>query len=122
MSICRNAMWLASALSILFLIYLHFQPAPSLIIWIGFNCPVLFLLGLTFGNFSALTLERLGHVAGLAAAITGALNTGVALIIAARIGLSFNSTVEPVTWGYAVFTACTAYLLLLAGRHNANST
>jgi len=113
-SICRNAMWLASAVAVLFLIYLRFQPTPALIVWIGFNCSILFLLGLTFGNYSALTLERLGHVAGLAAAITGALNTAVALIIAAAIGLSFNSTVVPVTWGYAIFTAMTALLIMVA--------
>lgn len=116
MSICRNAMWIASALSVLFLAYLHFQPMPALNVWIGYSCTVLFLLGLTFGNFSALTLERLGHVAGLAAAITGALNTGIALVIAAGIGLSFNSTVTPVSWGFAIFTALTAVFIVVAKR------
>jgi len=116
MSICRNSMGLASALSCLFLIYLKFDPTPSIYIWIGFNCSVLFLLGLTFGNFAAITLERLGHVAGLAASVTGALNTTIALVIAAAIGFSFNSTVGPVTWGYAVFCALGTLIILYAKR------
>ncbi len=43
--------------------------------------------GLTIGNLSALALEPMGHIAGMAASLTAALATEGSVIIAAPIGL-----------------------------------
>lgn len=65
------------------------------------NCPALFLLGLTFGNFNAIALERLGYIAGLTAAITASIQTLVGFVGASFISLSFNMTLFPIFLGYA---------------------
>jgi DHA1 family bicyclomycin/chloramphenicol resistance-like MFS transporter len=84
-----------------------------------FNCGVLFLMGLTFGNVNAIALRDLGHIAGLAAAIVASLTTALSLVIAAIIGLSFNNTVFPIALGY---TACAiaSLCLMLSVRHRLN--
>jgi DHA1 family bicyclomycin/chloramphenicol resistance-like MFS transporter len=61
---------------------------------------VLFLLGLTFGNFNAIALRSLGHIAGLASAVIASLTSALSLVIAALIGLSFDLTTGPVVYGY----------------------
>ena len=79
----------------------------------AFNCPVLFFLGLTFGNFNAIALRDLSHIAGLAAAVMASLNTALSLVIAAWIGLGFDMTTRPVVMGYAVFGSLALGLMLL---------
>ncbi len=86
---------------------------PPLWAWMAFNCPVLFLLGLTFGNFNAIALRDLSHVAGLASAVVASLNTALSLVIAAWIGLGFDMTTRPVVVGYAMFGALALGLMLL---------
>ena len=90
---------------------------PPLWAWMAFNCPALFLLGLTFGNFNAIALRDLSHVAGLASAVTASLNTALSLAIAAWIGLAFDMSVRPVVVGYAVFGALALGLMLLSETH-----
>lgn len=76
---------------------------PSLGFWLAFHLPVLFLLGLTFGNFNAIALRDLSHVAGIASAVTASVTTALSMAIAALIGLSFDMTIRPVMLGYLVF-------------------
>jgi MFS transporter, DHA1 family, multidrug resistance protein len=94
---------------------------PPLWLWMIFNCPVLFLLGLTFGNFNAIALKDLGHIAGLASAVVASLNTALSLIIAAVIGLHFDMTVGPIVLGYAGFGALALVSMLLPYCRRARS-
>ncbi|WP_050518580.1 multidrug effflux MFS transporter [Pseudorhodobacter antarcticus] len=81
-----------------------------------FNCVTLFLMGLTFGNFNAIALANLGHIAGLASAILASLTTALNLMIAAVIGLSFNMTAYPIAIGYTVCAVVSLTLMLWARR------
>jgi DHA1 family bicyclomycin/chloramphenicol resistance-like MFS transporter len=72
--------------------------------------------GLTIGNLSALALEPLGHVAGMAASITVALSTVGSVIIAAPIGLAFDGTAVPVLTGLLVLAVISALLSLRIPR------
>lgn len=73
---------------------------PPLWVFMAANCPALFLLGLTFGNFNAIALERYGHIAGLAVAITASIHTLVGIVGAGVVGFSFNMTLFPIFLGY----------------------
>ncbi|MGR3761710.1 multidrug effflux MFS transporter [Roseobacteraceae bacterium NS-SX3] len=86
---------------------------PGLWLFMVANCPALFLLGLTFGNFNAIALERLGHIAGLAAAVTASVLTMVGVIAAGAIGFSYNETLFPIFFGYVVCGAVALALMLL---------
>ena len=69
------------------------------------------------GNLNALALESMGHIAGMAASVTGSLSTVVAVVLAAPVGLSFNGTAEPLTIiGFAAETETDRARLLDIGR------
>lgn len=69
---------------------------------IAFLWPTLFFLGLTFGNFNAIALAELGHIAGLASAMIASLTTGLSTVIAGAIGLRFDMSVVPVVIGFGL--------------------
>jgi DHA1 family bicyclomycin/chloramphenicol resistance-like MFS transporter len=66
--------------------------------------------GLTIGNLSALALEPMGHIAGMAASLTAALATVGSVIIAAPIGLAFDGTAVPVVAGLLVLAVIAAIM------------
>jgi DHA1 family bicyclomycin/chloramphenicol resistance-like MFS transporter len=69
-----------------------------------------FCSGILFGNYSAIAMEPMGRIAGIAAATTGSLSSLVALAIGGAIGLLYDGTVMPLA---AAFAGCsiTAFLL-----------
>ncbi len=112
--VCVTAVAVLVGWSLLFLLLMSALAIPvPLWAWMAFNCPALFLLGLTFGNVNAIALRDLGHVAGLASAVMASLNTALSLVIAALIGLNFDMTIGPVVIGYVVFGALALGLMLL---------
>ncbi|MBM3605980.1 MAG: multidrug effflux MFS transporter, partial [Alphaproteobacteria bacterium] len=56
---------------------------------------VFFMAGVTFGNLNALALQRMGHIAGMAASVIAAVSTLAAVLIAAPVGLLYNGTAIP---------------------------
>ncbi|MGI3167509.1 multidrug effflux MFS transporter [Pseudooceanicola sp. C21-150M6] len=66
---------------------------------------IFYQMGLTIGNLNALAMEPVGHIAGLAASITGAISTVGAGIIATIIAQVFNETTLPQIIGSLVLLA-----------------
>ena len=60
-----------------------------------------FCSGILFGNYNALAMEPMGHIAGMAAAISGSLSSLVALGTGTWIGLQYDGTVIPLAAGFA---------------------
>ncbi len=71
-----------------------------------------FQAGLVMGNLNALAMEPLGHIAGMAASVIGAVSTVTAALIASVIGLLFNGTITPLI-GSVVALAATGFALML---------
>lgn len=60
--------------------------------WFFWSTSLFFMLGLTIGNLNALAMEPMGHIAGMAASIIGAVSTVLSLLIAVPVGLNFDGT------------------------------
>ena len=75
--------------------------------------------GLTFGNLNALAMEPMGHIAGMASAIIGALSTMLGVSIAIPIGLAFDGTILPLLVGFSLCAAA-ALALMLTTSHGAH--
>ncbi len=114
--ICIWAAALSTLWSVGFLLFVLVAGLPPLWVWMVVNGPILFLLGLPIGNFNAIALQDLGHVAGLAAALVASATTGFSLVISAGIGLLFDMTVVPVVAGYTIFSGAALVLILLGGK------
>jgi DHA1 family bicyclomycin/chloramphenicol resistance-like MFS transporter len=59
-----------------------------------FGC--FFCNGILFGNYNARALEPMGHIAGIAAAITGCLSSAVAIAFGTPLGRVYDGTVSPI--------------------------
>lgn len=75
---------------------------------------VMFLMnGVSFGNLNALAMEPMGHIAGTASSVIGAVSTVGAVVIAVPVGLSFDGTPLPLILGAAACSACAWALMRL---------
>lgn len=70
------------------------------LLWLG---PVMFFLGISFGNLNALAMEPLGHMAGLGAALIGSMSTLIALPIGWYVGASYDGGITALVTGFTVF-------------------
>jgi DHA1 family bicyclomycin/chloramphenicol resistance-like MFS transporter len=58
--------------------------------------------GILFGKFSAIAMDPLDHMVGVAASVIGSLTTFVSLLLGAAIGQGYDGTVLPLVGGFAV--------------------
>lgn len=81
---------------------------PAHVIW---SIGVIAMMGLTQGNLSALGMEDLGHIAGLAASMMTAAATVFAVLLAVPVGLAFDGTQVPLMLGVLGFTLAATLLI-----------
>ena len=65
-----------------------------------------FCSGLLFGNYNAMAMEPMGHIAGMAAAVSGSLSSLVALLMGGFVGRFYDGTMYPLTiafFGFGLF-------------------
>ena len=72
--------------------------------------------GLVLGNLSALAMEPMGHIAGIAASVIGAVSTVLAALIASPIGLRFEGNLDLLTTSVLALAATGFLLMLRLGR------
>ena len=99
----------SSVMLVLLLGDLLAEPArfPAFFIW---AVSVFFMAGVTFGNLNALALQRMGHIAGMAASFVAAVSTLAGTLIAAPVGLLYAGTALPVVGATLI---CSGLALLL---------
>jgi MFS transporter, DHA1 family, multidrug resistance protein len=105
--LARLAGGFESVLSLLFLLAaISFDGHPPL--WLFMTCMLVcfFCNGVLFGNYSARALEPMGHIAGVAAAITGSLSQAVALAFGTPMGRAYDGTVLPIIGGFVIASFC----------------
>ena len=74
---------------------------PPLWAFMAFFTAAFFCFGILFGNFKALAMEPMGHIAGVAAAVIGSLATVISLALGTVIGQAYDGTVLPLVLGFA---------------------
>ncbi len=77
-------------------------------VFLVFTLGVFFQNGLIAGNSTALAMEPLGHLAGLAASAMGAVSTILAVLIAIPVGQAFDGTPLPLVL-CALVCACLSF-------------
>jgi DHA1 family bicyclomycin/chloramphenicol resistance-like MFS transporter len=68
-------------------------------------------VGFAFGNLNALTMEPLGHIAGIGAAMLGTVSTFLGMACGMLVGWWIDGTVLPLIVGFAVYFAL-AFLVM----------
>ena len=98
------------AIALLYVLVFSGQDNPSIDVLMIFFGLQFFAIGFLFGNLRALAMQPMGHIAGMAAAITGFISTVMALPISTFIGTYIENKVWPIFLG---FTLCGALSLLI---------
>ncbi len=102
--------------SLLYIILFYKGANPALPILLGFFSLQFFALGFLFGNLRALAMEPVGHIAGVAAAITGFISTIMAVPLSIFIGRFVSDTVLPLFIGFLICSSVSLLILLYLKR------
>ncbi len=99
----HSALIALTLLSGAFLAVFHgLEGQPSIALFMTWQLAAFFCVGLLFGNLNALAMEPLGHMAGLGAALIGAISTFISLPFGWLIGQLYDGTVLPLVGGFFV--------------------
>jgi DHA1 family bicyclomycin/chloramphenicol resistance-like MFS transporter len=88
----------------------------TLLVFAVFQAGAMLAFGFTSGNFSAMAMEPMGHIAGVAASLQGTVATMGAALIAYVIGQQFNGSAAPVEAGYLICSLLALAATLVAER------
>jgi len=103
-AITKWALRASIGFSLIFLIvastYGGTPPLATLGIYLFLN---FFCLGLLFGNYNALALEPVGHIAGMASAVSGFIFSVISIVGGTLVGQTYNDTVIPLVAGFGGF-------------------
>jgi DHA1 family bicyclomycin/chloramphenicol resistance-like MFS transporter len=69
-----------------------------------------FCNGLLFGNYNARAMQPMGHIAGVAAAVTGSLSGLVGMAFGTPLGRAYHGSVTPTVAGFTL-ASCLAFAL-----------
>jgi DHA1 family bicyclomycin/chloramphenicol resistance-like MFS transporter len=86
----------------------------TLVVFAAFQALTMFCFGLTSGNFGAMAMEPMGHIAGVASSFQGFVAMVGASLIGFCIGQAFNGTVAPLQAGYLLCGLCALGVVLIA--------
>lgn len=75
-------------------------PLWSLMTWGMVN---FFCFGMLMGNFNAMAMEPLGHIAGVGAGVVTSFTTISGVVLGTTIGQAYDGTVLPLIGGFALF-------------------
>ena len=107
-----------SVLSVVFFAVTLLQGGhPPLWTLMGYLLLTFFFVGVLFGNFNALAMEPMGHIAGVAAAVIGSLATIISSVLGWALGQAYDGTVRPMIAGFAVLTILAGLSMILAERY-----
>lgn len=89
----------ASACFVLWSLVIGMPPLPIALLWLA--CSV-GSIGVVFGNLNAMAMEPLGHIAGVGAAVVGALSSLISVTVGAQIARMYDGSALPIAFGYVL--------------------
>jgi DHA1 family bicyclomycin/chloramphenicol resistance-like MFS transporter len=84
---------------------------PDLWLNMAYFIAAFLCIGFLFGNYNALAMEPLGHIAGVGAAVVGSISTLVSVPMDVFIGQMFDGTVLPLIGGFALLGSMAVALM-----------
>ncbi|WP_349254806.1 multidrug effflux MFS transporter [Urechidicola vernalis] len=102
-------------ISLLYVIIFFGKQNPPIEVVLTFFGLQFFAIGFLFGNLRSLAMQPVGHIAGIAAAITGFISTMMAVPISALIGMFVIDSVMPLFIGFFIFSLISIGILFYLG-------
>jgi DHA1 family bicyclomycin/chloramphenicol resistance-like MFS transporter len=102
--------------SLVYVVLFHNSANPSLPVLLCFFALQFFAIGFLFGNLRALAMEPVGHIAGVAAAITGFISTLMAVPLSIYVGRFVSTTALPLFVGFLICSVLSIGILIYLKR------
>lgn len=118
--ICLRAMGSIVLASAVFLLLHRLVDVITLPMFVAYAAILFFSFGMMFGNLNAIAMEPMGEVAGMAAAITGAVSSFISLTLGTTIGQLYDNTLVPITCGFLVLGSVSWVLMRIEQRWHAS--
>ncbi len=109
-------------ISMIYIALFYNTPNPQVWVLLLFFALQFFCIGFLFGNLRAMAMEPVGHIAGIAAAITGFISTMMAVPISILIGRFISDTALPLFIGFSLCAALSIVLLIFLKTHEKRAT
>lgn len=103
--------------SILYIILFYNASNPSIEVLLLFFALQFFAIGFLFGNLRAIAMQPVGHIAGIASALTGLISTLMAVPISIFIGRYVTDTALPLFIGFSICSLCSILILIYLRRN-----
>lgn len=104
-------------LSLTFLsIVLFITSTPPFYLFVTFMFVIFFPVGILFGNLNSLSMEPMGHIAGIASTLTGTVQSLVSLTLGSLIGALYEGTIVPLITGFTILSFVTFLIVLWENR------
>ncbi|MZR31396.1 multidrug effflux MFS transporter [Sneathiella litorea] len=117
------ALVMLTLISVSFMVYTYaWNGHPPLWTLVAFFMVIFFCIGILFGNFNAMAMEPLGHIAGVAAAVIGSITTFVSMGLGTVIAQLYDGTVFPLVSSFAVLGALSLAAMIWTVRTSPNTS
>ncbi len=93
------------------------QGQPPFLVLMVFFFISFFFSGMTFGNYQAMALEPMGHIAGMAAAVSGAMSSLMAIALGGTAARLYDGSVTPIAVSFVVFAVLALLMTIWAERN-----
>ena len=117
----RATIGLFASSTIFLLVVFAFNGVPPLWMLMVWLIVAFFCTGILFGNFNAMAMEPVGHMAGMGAAVVGSLSTLISLPLGWYIGSEFSGSVLPLVAGFVVMSAACIVIIVFIDRKQVDS-
>lgn len=113
--ICIASLLAMTSISAILLV-LQFIMTTPLWLFMLYAATIFFCFGLLFGNLNALAMEPMGHIAGIASAIIGAISSVISISAGTFIGQLFNHTLFPLIGGFLILSGVALVVIFAVRR------
>jgi MFS transporter, DHA1 family, multidrug resistance protein len=79
---------------------------PPLLLVAGLMFVSFFTSGMIFGNYNAMAMEPMGRIAGMAAAVSGALSSFMAILLGGFAARQYDGSLTPIAISFVVYGLC----------------
>ncbi|AHM05235.1 MFS family multidrug efflux protein, similarity to bicyclomycin resistance protein Bcr [Roseibacterium elongatum DSM 19469] len=119
----RSALWVSASLSFATALAVGVLQLGGAEFWVYFvwTVSIFATAAFTIGNLNALALEPLGHIAGTASSLMGALATVGGAILGAGLGQLYNGTPVPLAIGAGILLTAGALVMRTMPREGADA-
>lgn len=111
--LCIIALAIVLGSSMIFLVYAELMAqGPGLTSFMLYMLLTFFCFGILFGNFNALAVHPLGHIAGVATSVISTVQTLISVVVGTYIGQQYNGSVVPLVIGFIFASGITLAMVM----------